>query len=86
VTACGSCNVELKEDFDRAVSMTQATEPLTRAATMYFTYIVAVANGVTSPTAPVVRRAEEALAVAKQSGENVTLAQGRNTSASFWCV
>ncbi len=66
-----------KDDFERTASMAEATEPLTRAAAMYFTYIVAIINGVLQPTASVVRAAEEALAVTEQSGADVTVAQGR---------
>ena len=57
--------------------MARAYEPITRSAAMYFTYIVATMNGVLPPTAAVLHEAEEALAVAEQSGENVALAQGR---------
>ena len=57
--------------------MGRAAEPITRSAAMYFTYIVAIMNGVLPPTAAVLREAEEALAVAEQSGENVELGQGR---------
>jgi adenylate cyclase len=66
-----------KAEFERAASMAHPHEPITRAAAMYFTYIVAIVNRVLSPTAEVLREAEEVLAVVEQSGENVALAQGR---------
>jgi adenylate cyclase len=66
-----------KDDFERAASMARAYEPITRAAALYFTHIVATMNGVVPPTAAVLHEAEEALAAAEQSGENVALAQGR---------
>ena len=66
-----------KDDFERAASMARAYEPITRAAALYFTHIVATMNGVLPPTAAVLHEAEEALAAAEQSGENVALAQGR---------
>jgi adenylate cyclase len=66
-----------KEDFERAVSMAQRTEPITRAAALYFTYIGAIMNGALLPTASVLRETEQALTVAEQSGEDVVLAQGR---------
>jgi adenylate cyclase len=66
-----------KDDFERAVSMGQAAEPITRAAAMYFTYIIAIMNGVCLPTDSILRESERALTVAEQSGENVVLALGR---------
>jgi adenylate cyclase len=66
-----------KDDFERAASMARAYEPITRAAAMYFTEIVAIMNGVRPPTPFLLREAEEAFTAAEQSGENVALAQVR---------
>jgi adenylate cyclase len=66
-----------RDDFERAVSLARAYEPITRAAALYFTHIVTIMNGVLPPTAAVLHEAEGALAAAEQSGENVALAQGR---------
>jgi adenylate cyclase len=66
-----------RQDFERATSMGRAAEPITHASALFFTYIVAIMNGVLSPTASVLRQTEQALTVAEQSGEDVVLAQGR---------
>ena len=65
-----------KADFEQAVAMAQSTEPITRAAALYFTYIVAIMNGVLAPSTSLLREAEEIRKVAAQSGENVAVAQG----------
>ena len=57
--------------------MGRKAEPITRSSAMYYTYIVAIMNGVLLPTDAVLREAEEALAVAEQSGGNVDVGQGR---------
>lgn len=66
-----------RRDFELANSMAKMTEPITRSAAMYFTYIIAIVNGVVLPTAAIRREAEEAMSMAEQSGENVALAQGQ---------
>jgi adenylate cyclase len=65
-----------RDDFELAVSMGRAAEPITRSAALYFTYIAATANGVLAPTVAVLREAEEALTIAEQSGGNVEVGQG----------
>ena len=66
-----------RDDFERAVSMGRAAEPITRSAAMYYTYIAAIVNGILFPTEAILREAEEALTVAEQSGGNVDVGQGR---------
>ena len=74
---CYLGNAGWKNDFERAVAMGRKAEPITRSSAMYYTYIVAIMNGVLLPTDAVLREAEEALAVAEQSGGNVDVGQGR---------
>ena len=69
-----------KDDFDRAISMAHATEPITRAAAMYFTYIVAIVNGVLSPTASVIREAEEVI-TSRSNGARTSLSP---KAGSIW--
>jgi adenylate cyclase len=54
----------------------RAAEPITRSASLYFTYVAAAANMLLVPTAAVLHEAEEALAIAEQSGGNVVVGQG----------
>jgi adenylate cyclase len=65
-----------RSDFELAGSLAKSTEPLTRAAAMYFSYIIAIANGILLLTDAVLAEAEEVLRVAEQCGEDVVLAQG----------
>ena len=74
---CYLGNAGWKNDFERAVAMGRKAEPITRSAAMYYTYIVAIMNGVLLPADAILREAEEALAVAEQSGGNVDVGQGR---------
>jgi adenylate cyclase len=65
-----------RDDFERAGVLAKATEPLTRAAALYFTYVIAVMNGALLLSDSVLRNAEEMLQIAEQCGEDVVLAQG----------
>jgi adenylate cyclase len=65
-----------RDDFVQAAELAQQAEPITRAAAMYFTYIVAIMNGVLTPDAALLHEAEEVRRVAVQSGEDVAVAQG----------
>jgi adenylate cyclase len=66
-----------RDDFDQAVAMSRAAEPITRSAALYYTYVAAIVNGVLLPTDFVLREAEEALTLAEQSAGNVDVGQGR---------
>ena len=74
---CYLGNAGWKNDFERAVAMGRTAEPITRSAAMYYTYIVGNYEWGTPSRGAILREAEEALAVAEQSGGNVDLGQGR---------
>ncbi len=67
-----------RSDFDPAVAMARAVDPVTRAAAIYFTYVVAIVNGVVLPTADLLPETAETLAIAQQSGQGLALAMAQH--------
>jgi adenylate cyclase len=66
-----------KDDLQQAGVMARAVGPLTRAAVMYYTYVVGITNGVLLPDATADQDTAEALASAERSGDDVGLALAR---------
>lgn len=67
-----------KDDFEHAVSMSRMFEAITRAAATYYTYGIAIMNGIVLPDAILVRELAETLALAEQTGEDVVLGLARS--------
>ena len=66
-----------KEDLQRAVGMSRGEELITRTATIYYTYSVAMLNGMLLPDEYVLAETAEALTTAEQVAENITVGMAR---------
>jgi adenylate cyclase len=66
-----------KDDVDRARVMTRDADPVTRAAVMYYTYVVGIPNGVVLADATAERDTAEVLTFAEQAGDDIGLALAR---------
>ena len=66
-----------KDDVDQAVVMARAADPLTRAAVMFYTYVVGISNEVLLPDATAEQDSAETLAIVEQCGDDMALAIAR---------
>jgi adenylate cyclase len=62
-----------KDDVHQARAMARAFDPWTRQGVTYHTYVLAIVYGVLLPDATALRDSAEILALAEQSGDDVTL-------------
>jgi adenylate cyclase len=66
-----------KDDFHQAIAMARASDAITLAGVMWFTYITGIAYGVLLPDATALRDTADALAIAEQSGDDFALDTAR---------
>jgi len=67
-----------KDDLHQAIAMARASDPITLAGVMWFTYVTAIPYGVSLPDATALRDTAEALALAEQSGDDFALDLARS--------
>jgi adenylate cyclase len=67
-----------KDDLHQAIAMARASDPITHAGVMWFTYVTAIAYGMLLPDATALRDTAEALALAEQSGDDFALDLARS--------
>jgi adenylate cyclase len=62
-----------KDDFAEAVAMARAADPMSQAAVIYHTYLLAIAGGALLSDATALRDTADALAIAERSGDESAL-------------
>ena len=62
-----------KDDLHQAIAMARASDTITLAGVMWFTYVTAIPYGVSQPDATALRDTADALAVVEQSGDDFAL-------------
>jgi adenylate cyclase len=62
-----------KDDLHQAITMARASDPITRAGVMWFTYVTAIGYGVLLPDATALRDTADTLTLAEQSGDDFAL-------------
>ena len=67
-----------KDDLHQAIAMARASDPITLAGVMWFTYVTAIPYGVSLPDATALRDTAEALALAEQSCDDFALDLARS--------
>jgi adenylate cyclase len=76
-----------KDDFDEAVAIARRFDPLTRAVAEFYRYVLCIINGALLPDAVAVGHTAEALQIAEQFGDDLTLAiaqTGQAVTLNFW--
>jgi adenylate cyclase len=66
-----------KHDFAQAVAMARAADPLSLAGVIFYTYVLAIPNGVLLPDATALRDTADALELAERSGDEFALHTSR---------
>jgi adenylate cyclase len=66
-----------RDDFAQAAAMA-AVDPLSLAGVMFYTYVLAIPNGVLLPDATALRETADALAIAERSGDEFALHTSRS--------
>ena len=68
-----------RDDFDEAVMMAAAVDPMSHVLALFYKYMLAIPIGALSPDGTALRETAEALGFAEQSGDDFTLTIARLT-------